>query len=152
MIAATALCLVVAIADGDTLTARCGEPGQYQQVKVRLAEIDAPERKQPFGNVSRQHLAKLCFKAWARLTPLKTDRYRRTVARVECEGVDASAHLVRAGLAWAYTEYLTDPQIKRLEESARAARAGLWKDEAPVAPWAWRKRAHVDRASRAVLP
>lgn len=40
----TMTCLVVRIADGDTLTARCGAPGDYQQVKVRLAEIDAPEQ------------------------------------------------------------------------------------------------------------
>lgn len=46
------LCLVVAISDGDTLTARCGEPGAYQQVKVRLSEIDAPEKTQPLANVA----------------------------------------------------------------------------------------------------
>jgi len=49
---ATLLCLVVAVADGDTLTARCGEPGHYEQVKVRLAEIDVPEKKQPFARAA----------------------------------------------------------------------------------------------------
>ncbi len=47
--AAADQCLVVGISDGDTLTARCGAPGAYQQVKVRLSGIDAPERRQPYG-------------------------------------------------------------------------------------------------------
>lgn len=51
--AAPRTCLVVKIADGDTLTARCGQAGAYEQVKVRLAEIDAPEKKQAFGKRSR---------------------------------------------------------------------------------------------------
>lgn len=45
----TMTCLVVRVADGDTLTARCGAPGDYQQVKLRSAEIDAPEKVQTFG-------------------------------------------------------------------------------------------------------
>ena len=45
------LCLVVAIADGDTLTARCGAPGAYRQVHVRIAAIDAPESRQAAAGV-----------------------------------------------------------------------------------------------------
>ncbi len=132
------LCLVVAIADGDTLTVRCGVPGEYQQVKVRLAEIDAPEKAQPFGNRSRQHLAALCFQQQATIRPATTDRYGRTVARVECRGQDANLEQVRAGMAWAYTKYLTDPEVKRAEESAQAAGIGLWSDHEALAPWEWR--------------
>lgn len=133
-------CLVVAIADGDTLTARCGEPGSYQQVKVRLAEIDAPERGQPFGDRSRQHLAQLCHQQQATIRSSGQDRYDRAIARVECQGQDANAEQVRAGMAWAYTRYLTDPEIARLEQAARAARVGLWSDASPVPPWDWRRR------------
>lgn len=133
------LCLVVAIADGDTLTARCGEPGAYEQVKVRLSEIDAPEKDQPFGNRSRQHLAALCFQQVATIKPAARDRYGRTVARVECQGQDANLQQVRAGMAWAYTKYLTDQAIAREEQAARAERAGLWGDPAPVPPWDWRR-------------
>lgn len=134
------LCLVVAITDGDTLKARCGEPGAYQQVMVRLAEIDAPEKAQPYGDRSRQHLADLCFRKAAHIRPQTTDRYGRTVARVECEGKDANAEQVRAGMAWAYTRYLTDPSIAQLEQQARAARVGLWADSSPIPPWDWRWR------------
>lgn len=136
-------CLVVRIADGDTLTARCGAPGDYLQVKVRLAEIDAPEKAQPFGERSRQALATMCAGEQAVLRPTTPDRYGRTVARVDCRGKNANAEQVRTGMAWAYTQYQTDPAIPKLEQQARAARAGLWVAQGtgaePVAPWEWRK-------------
>jgi len=49
---------VVKIADGDTLTLLTSS---NEQVKIRLAGIDTPERKQPFGNKAKQALAKLAF-------------------------------------------------------------------------------------------
>lgn len=140
MTPALLLCLVVGISDGDTLTARCGQPGAYEQVKVRLAEIDAPEKKQPFGERSRQSLADMCFQHQAEIRPTARDRYGRTVARVICDGQDANAEQVRAGMAWAYTKYLTDPRIARIERSAREERRGLWADPSPIEPWTWRKR------------
>lgn len=162
LLSPTLLCLIVAISDGDTLTARCGDPGRYEQVKVRLAEIDAPERAQPFGTASRQHLADLCFQTQATISPQTTDRYGRTVARVNCKGQDASEEQARAGLAWAYTRYLTDPSIARLQATAQGARKGLWADAVPVPPWDWRKskkaaqqhipRRTIDQPTGAVLP
>src|SRR4030095_14179929 len=44
--------IVVAIHDGDTLTVLV----ERKQVKVRIADIDAPKPKQPFGTRSRQHI------------------------------------------------------------------------------------------------
>lgn len=138
---AALLCLVVAVSDGDTLKARCGEAGAYEQVTVRLAEIDAPEKAQPFGNRSKVHLSMLCFGAWATIRTEAKDRYGRTVARVHCRGKDANAEQVRAGLAWAYTKYLTDPSMQRLEIEAREANRGLWAEAGEtVAPWEWRRR------------
>jgi len=54
-------------------------------------------------------------------------------------GVDANAAMVRDGMAWAFTRYLTDPAIRGLEARAKAERVGLWVDSAPVAPWEWRR-------------
>ena len=132
--AALLLCAIVGITDGDTLTARC----QAQTIKVRLAEIDAPEKSQPFADRSKQHLSSLCYRQQAEIHPTTKDRYGRTVARVYCAGVDANAAMVRDGMAWAYTEYLTDPKILEIEEQARVGRTGLWADASPVAPWKWR--------------
>jgi endonuclease YncB( thermonuclease family) len=135
---ASLLCLVVAVTDGDTLKARCGEPGRYEQVTVRLAEIDAPEKKQAFGNLSKKALSGLCFQQQATIKPTTRDRYGRTVARVECGGKDASAEQVRLGMAWAFMRYLTDPDIAMLERVARLQHVGLWADSDPTPPWDWR--------------
>ena len=91
--------------------------------------------------VLRGHLSlsDLCFGKTATLFEKGKDRYGRTLARVTCDGTDANAEQVRRGLAWAYTKYLTDPQIKVLEEEARASRLGLWHDDKSVPPWEWRK-------------
>lgn len=132
------ICLIVAISDGDTIKARCGEPGAYEQITIRLAEIDAPETKQPFGQRSKEALSALCFQEQATIRPQTKDRYGRTVARVECRGKDANAEQVRAGMAWAFPKYLTDPEIARLEAAARAAGVGLWSSGSPQPPWEFR--------------
>ena len=134
------VCLVVAIADGDTLTARCEAQAEQpaQTIIFRLAEIDAPEKRQPFGERSKQALSSMCFQKPATVNPQTRDRYGRTVARVTCDGTDANAEMVRSGMAWAFTKYLTDPQIKAIELEARGERRGRWVDREPVAPWDWR--------------
>lgn len=126
---------VVGIADGDTLTVLADNTPH----KIRLAEIDAPEKMQAYGERAKQSLAELCFDQQAEVSTGKTDRYGRTVARVSCRGIDASAHQVLMGLAWAYTAYLTDPVIAIAEQAARDSRTGLWVDQNPTAPWLYRK-------------
>src|SRR5688500_6700949 len=82
------------------------------------------------GGSSRQHLAALCFQQRAHVRPIAAnrgvDRYGRTVARVECNGMDANAEQVRAGMAWAFDRYVTDPTLHRIQAEARATRRGLW--------------------------
>lgn len=140
----TLLCLVVAISDGDTLKARCGEPGAYEQITIRISAIDAPERKQPFGQVSRQHLAQLCFQQQAAITPKARDRYGRTVADVECQGKDAGTEQVRAGLAWFYVRYGAGyGHLAGMEQDARDAGRGLWSKAGAVAPWEFRRNGKI---------
>jgi len=139
MSVALLFCLVVGVTDGDTLTARCGMEAP-QTITIRLAEIDAPERGQPFSARSKQHLASLCFRKQAEVRAKTTDRYGRTLARVTCAGTDANAAMVAAGMAWAFTKYITDPRLPELQASAMAKRAGLWADRSPVPPWEWRSR------------
>lgn len=128
--------LVISIADGDTLTILY----KQKQMKIRLAEIDAPEKKQPFGTRSKQALSDLCFGKQAKIVPQTKDRYGRTVARVRCDGQDASEQLVRSGMAWVFDRYVTDRNLYSLQDEARVARRGLWSDEHPIAPWEWRKK------------
>ncbi|WP_436294950.1 MULTISPECIES: thermonuclease family protein [unclassified Variovorax] len=138
------LCLVVGVSDGDTLSARCGAPGAYEQVKVRVAAIDAPESRQPFGQRSKQALSGLCYMEQARISPRDTDRYGRTVADVKCRGEDAGRHQVAGGWAWVYERYASrdDGALFKMQYTARAQRLGLWADAKPVAPWDWRKAQH----------
>jgi len=138
-------CLVVGITDGDTLTARCDSAADApaQTIKVRLAQVDAPEHHQPFGARSREHLAALCFKQSAEVRPIAAggglDRYGRTVAHVTCNGTDVNTEQVRAGMAWVFDRYVIDRSLYSLQDEARDAHRGLWADEQPVAPWDWRR-------------
>ena len=138
-------CVVVGISDGDTLTARChsATDANAQMVKVRLAEVDAPERHQPFGSRSRQSLASMCMRQNAEVRPVAArgglDVYGRTVAHVSCNGVDANSEQVRSGMAWVFDRYVTDRRLYALQDEARAERRGLWADVKPVAPWEWRR-------------
>lgn len=69
---------VVGIADGDTLTLLVdGRP-----LKIRLANIDAPEKAQAYGQRSKQSLSKLCWGKDATYDAQDVDQYGRTVAIV----------------------------------------------------------------------
>lgn len=135
MIVVIFIASVIGISDGDTLTVL----HERQQIKIRLAEIDAPEKAQPFGVKSKQSLSDLCFGKQAEVVPQTRDRYGRTVARVRCDGIDANAEQVRRGMAWVYDRYVTDRSLYLLQEEARSARRGLWADPTPFPPWEWRK-------------
>ena len=103
-----------------------------------MAEIDAPESGQPFGRRSKEYLSSLCYQVQATIRPTAQDRYGRTVARVECKGMDANLVMVEAGMAWAFTKYQTDPAFPRAELQARAARVGMWAEDDQVSPWQFR--------------
>ncbi|MEG0976706.1 MAG: thermonuclease family protein [Comamonas sp.] len=144
MLTALAICLIVGISDGDTLTARCGEPGSYEQIKIRLGGIDAPESRQPWGQRSKQNLSDLCFQVQAEITLKSKDRYGRTIADVRCGGLDAGQHQVATGMAWYYVKYGRGYEgFREIEQTARYSKLGLWRDSGPIAPWDWRKGARL---------
>ena len=128
---------VVGISDGDTLTLLTPEK---QQVKVRLAEIDTPESRQPYGTRAKQALSDLAYGKEARVVVQDTDKYGRTVGRVYVGGVDVNAELVRQGAAWVYRQYAKDQSLYALENEAKAAKRGLWAlpEAERVPPWEWR--------------
>ncbi len=137
-IAAVLACIVIGVTDGDTLTARCEREHGLETLRVRLAEIDAPEKGQAFGNLSKQHLAEFCTGKHADVAAIGKDRYLRTVAHVSCDKVDASTEQVRAGMAWVFDRYVTDRSLYYVQDAARSAHVGLWADPQATAPWAWR--------------
>jgi endonuclease YncB( thermonuclease family) len=136
---------VVGISDGDTLTVL---NENKRQIKIRLAEIDAPESKQAFGQKSKQSLSDLCFKKTAVVDDRGKDRYKRTLGRITCDGVDANAEQVKRGMAWSYKQYLTDGMIADLEDASRASKTGLWADENPTPPWEFRHGGKTAKAAK----
>ena len=141
MTIAALLCLVIAVSDGDTLTARCGAAHAPLQLKVRIAAIDAPESRQAFGPQARKNLVQLCLRQRARIQVLEKDRYGRNVANVRCGDTDVASAQVRAGLAWIYTPYARQhPHLPPLQRQAKASSAGLWSQSRPLAPWSYRQR------------
>ena len=125
----TVNCRIVGVHDGDTLT--CLTSGK-KQLKVRLNQIDAPEKAQAFGQVSGNFLSNLVYGRDVTLKTGKTDRYGRTTAEVFYNGANINKEMVRNGYAWAYREYMTDKEYLALEQQARAKRVGLWADPNPV--------------------
>ena len=125
---------VVGIHDGDTLTVLRNGRG----VKLRLYAVDAPELGQAFGQPSRKSLSNLCFGRSAQVTAMGEDKYGRTLARVECGGLEVNAEQLRRGMAWHYAQYNRDPALQQLEAEARRQRLGLWSDRRAEPPWSYR--------------
>jgi endonuclease YncB( thermonuclease family) len=133
---------VVRVTDGDTLTVLDANQAQH---KIRIAGIDAPERKQPYGQASRQNLARLTFEQMLEADCYKWDRGRR-ICNASVNGKDIGLEQIRAGLAWHYKRFQREqtPEARRAygdaEDAARKAQLGLWQDGANVVPpWEWRK-------------
>ena len=136
--AKTLTCRVVGITDGDTFSCLTTN---NQQIKVRLAEIDAPEHNQPFGKKSRQRLASLIHQRHVKLAITGEDRYHRTLATVyNSQGQNVNLIMVQQGMAWAYRQYLHDVAYLQAEQTAREHRRGLWRDRSPVEPHLWRQQ------------
>lgn len=126
---------VIGIGDGDTLTIL----QDNRPVKLRLANVDAPEKSQPYGQRAKQSLSDLCWNKDAQYETQDTDRYGRTVAVVTCGGVEVNRAQVERGMAHVYPKYNKDRSLPAVQDRAREGRRGLWSDRGPVAPWEYRK-------------
>jgi endonuclease YncB( thermonuclease family) len=128
---------VVGVTDGDTLTLLTDDK---QQVRIRLAEIDAPESSQPWGARAKDALSALILSQRVRVTYTGKDQYGRTLGRVYVSGRDVNLQMVRMGDAWAYRQYMTDSAFFGVESEARFKKSGLWSlpVRQRVAPWDWR--------------
>lgn len=119
-----------------------------KEVKIRLHGIDAPEKKQAFGNRAKQFTSDLVFGKVVEVQEHDIDRWGRIVGEVILpDGRSLNRELVRAGLAWWYRQYSKDESLGLLEEEARTAKRGLWKDLNPMAPWEFRKRKRLTHTS-----
>lgn len=129
---------VIRVMDGDTVEIL---DGGNQTHRIRLYGVDAPEKAQDFGQVSKQFTAGIAAGRQVTVEVIDTDRYGRSVGVVRVGSVILNSELVRTGHAWVYTQYCKKDfcqQWKQLENNARTGRHGLWAQQA-VAPWIWRK-------------
>ena len=100
--AETVIGRVVGVADGDTITVLDADKVQH---KIRLAGIDAPEKRQVFGSVSKQSLVEQVAGQSVAVEWVKVDKYGRKVGKVLLAGLDCNLVQVKRGLAWHYTKY-----------------------------------------------
>lgn len=145
---------VVGVADGDTITVLVDG---NREAKIRFAEIDAPEKGQPWGGRSKQTLSDLVFGRDVRVQQMDVDRWGRIVGRVFVDNRDVNREMVAVGAAWVFRRYLTDTSLIEVEARAKRERVGLWSmpEAQTVAPWDWRRgeRTGVEkRPDQAVQP
>lgn len=140
---------VVGVSDGDTVNVLTDKPcnsgkncksGKIQY-RVRLAEIDTPEKKQPYGSRSKQALSDLVFGRQVKVDTIDTDRYGRLVAQLYIDGKWVNAELVKSGSAWVYRQYAKSPLLFEFEKDARINKRGLWglPEADRIPPWEWRR-------------
>jgi micrococcal nuclease len=136
--------LVIAISDGDTITLLTEDK---QQLKIRLAGIDTPEKKQAFGTKARDHLASRIFKHDVEVDLRKKDQYGRYLGVIYINGTDINQSMIQDGYAWFYKHYAKEQpkeeaqRYAKAEVDARSKQRGLWSDPNPVPPWEFRKEA-----------
>lgn len=150
--------VVIVVIDGDTVLFKPDRHGAASRVflKLRLADIDAPEQDQPYGDAATAALSALLLNRRVTVDTVATDVYGRTVARIRIDTLEVDAALVRDGFAWAYGSIRAsaargpeslggasgsrrNPGLLEAQHDARRARRGLWQDPAPIAPWIWRR-------------
>lgn len=126
---------VIRVLDGDTLEVL----KDRTPVRVRLLNIDAPEKKQPFGRWSGEQLKALIASQPVTVTYEHKDRYGRVLGRVvTADGTEANRYMVQMGAAWVYERYNTDHALPAMQKVAHESRRGLWAESHPVPPWEWR--------------
>ncbi len=140
---------VIGVADGDTITILQISGDTKTPRKIRISGIDAPEKAQAYGAVSKGAMSQLAFGSGAIAECRTTDRYGRSVCLVRVKGIDVGLRMIELGMAWHYKKYAnTQPREEAvsyalLENAARAAKQGLWRDvdtvAPPMPPWDWRK-------------
>lgn len=142
---------VIAVIDGDTLLLKPMESTRaYPRFyKLRLADIDAPEKDQAFGERAKRELEGMVLHQQVRVVTVATDRYGRRVGWVRLDGshdVDINAELVQRGAAWASTWHQRQPRLLAAQQEAQRAGRGLWAEAGAVPPWIWRKQSGHDQS------
>ena len=134
---------ITKVIDGDTVIAQVGE----NPVRLRLAEIDAPEIGQPWGLNAKKALEAKVLGSWVTLEVIDVDRYDRLVARLNFDDRQINRELVSEGHVWVYRRYMRDESLLLDETIARKNKIGLWAAGSQIAPWEWRRSNRNERVN-----
>lgn len=126
------------VTDGDTLWVRPADVGA--PVQIRLLDLDAPEKCQPFGHEARDALRTRVLGQPVRVRAGGQDDYGRQLARIEHRHEDVGRWLVRNGYAWSMRFHGRQGRYAALEAKAREERKGLWALPGALDPRIFRKR------------
>lgn len=126
---------VITVIDGDTIDVLHNNKPE----RIRLNGIDAPEKGMAFGQAAKEYVLDMVALKMVTVEVKDTDRYGRIVGDVILpDGRILNRDIVKAGYAWWYRKYSKDAALGELENGARIARKGLWRDPNPKPPWEWR--------------
>lgn len=128
---------VIQVIDGDTITLLTSDKKQH---RIRLAEIDAPEKGQAYASVARKALNSFIYRKEVNVLVSSLDRYNRAIGTVYLDNVNINKLMVKNGFAWAYRYFIKDHEYISLENYAKEHKLGLWKAPNPVEPYLFRKK------------
>jgi endonuclease YncB( thermonuclease family) len=136
--------VVFVVIDGDTVLFKPehDSPRSRAFLKIRLADIDAPEKDQPHGGAATRALKALVLNRRVEVDTVATDAYGRKIARIRRGAVQVNMELVRQGNAWALSRYRRNADLLAAQHAARRAQRGLWQEPKPTPPWVWRRSTH----------
>jgi micrococcal nuclease len=123
--------------DGDTVELKNADG----KLKLRLADIDAPERNQAYGQKARRALMKLCKGSDISINVelAGKDKYNRHLGKLQCNQIDVSVYMAAHGYAWYNEKYSDNLAVKNAAATARRDGIGLWSADKPLPPWVWRR-------------
>jgi endonuclease YncB( thermonuclease family) len=148
---------VTFIYDGDTIRIK-DRDGEFHV--VRLQGVDAPEDRQNYSKQSRKSLSSIIIGKQVRVAYSKKDGDGRLVGTVYLGKADVNLKQIEAGAAWHYKRFASEQTAQeraayaQAELTARAERAGLWREQNPPPPWEYGRveRRAPTQATETVLP
>jgi micrococcal nuclease len=133
---------VIGIKDGDTVVVI---DKLNNTTILRLAEVDCPEKKQPFGTKAKQFTSDAVYLKNVTYIVTEKDRYGRSVAKIYFKNKYLSAEIIKKGMGWQYKKYSTSKELAQFEQQARSKKIGLWIDPNPIYPSEWRKQKKIKK-------
>lgn len=129
---------VIKVLDGDSINIL----HEGKVLRIRLAEIDAPERSQSFWKKSKQALENYVAGKEVEVEEFDVDQYGRVVGHVYQDDVWVNGELVRGGYAYVYREFAVSKKLYEYEGEAERNKTGIWQlpETERTKPWEWRKK------------